>query len=402
MKWGRAGWLLTDQLVSSLTNFGMAIVVARSVGTSEFGAFSFGFGLYVFFVELNRAGVVEPLLLAYSASDHQVVRAAASRALVLGLVVSAAIGSLLVLVGWQSGGPLRGVLIGLAVSLPGLVAQDTSRLSLIAQKRGRDALLNDCAWAIMLFVGIATLPKEIGSAGYVLLWGASGSVAGVLGMVQLRAKPAMRRPLAWFHEQRRTALPIIGDFLAEGGAVQASLLLIASVSGLDALAAINGARLLLGPVGVAFMFAGNVVTTEGARLLRSARRSRFRQAIAVASVTLSALALTWTGLLAVVPRSLGKSLLGDSFAVASLVVVPVGVFFAARGALLALRIGLRLARASTVSFKLQLISAPLMVVGTFAGASIFGAQGAAWGMSAGALLIPVWVLAFRRRFQPAQ
>lgn len=401
MKWDRAGWLLTDQLVSSLTNFAMAIVVARSVSTSEFGAFSFGFGLYVFFVELNRAGAVEPLLLAYSASDHQVVRAAASRALALGLLGSAVIGVPLVLLGWQSGGPLRGVLIALAVSLPGLVAQDTSRLSLIAQKRGRDALLNDCAWAVMLLAGIVLLPEEIGSAGYVLLWGASGSVAGIVGMVQLRAMPAMRRPLAWFHEQRRIALPIIGDFLTEGGAIQASLLIIASVSGLEALAAINGARLLLGPIGVAFMFAGNVVTTEGARLLRGARRSYLRRAIAAASVALSALALTWTGLLAVIPTSVGKSLLGDSFAIASLVLLPVGVFFAARGALLVLRIGLRLARAPAVSFKLQLASAPLMVVGTFAGASLSGVSAAAWGMSAGALLIPVWILAFKRRFRLA-
>jgi len=42
----RAGWGLADQAFSSLTNFAVGLLIARTVGPADFGAFSLAFALY--------------------------------------------------------------------------------------------------------------------------------------------------------------------------------------------------------------------------------------------------------------------------------------------------------------------------------------------------------------------
>ena len=64
---GRAGWGLIDQVFSSLTNFALGIVVARTVPIAEFGAFSLAFAAYLLAVNMTRAFPMQPLAIRYSA-----------------------------------------------------------------------------------------------------------------------------------------------------------------------------------------------------------------------------------------------------------------------------------------------------------------------------------------------
>ena len=63
---GRAGWGLTDQAFSSLTNFALGIVIARTVPIAEFGAFSLAFAAYLIAVNMIRAFPMQPLAIRYS------------------------------------------------------------------------------------------------------------------------------------------------------------------------------------------------------------------------------------------------------------------------------------------------------------------------------------------------
>src|SRR3954447_19034939 len=58
----RLGWGLADQGLSSMTNFALAILVARSVSTSALGAFGLAFTTYTITLGATRALCHEPLI----------------------------------------------------------------------------------------------------------------------------------------------------------------------------------------------------------------------------------------------------------------------------------------------------------------------------------------------------
>ena len=62
----RASWSFGDQALSSLTNFALAVVVARAVTAEEFGAFGLAFSAYLLVLGLVRAVTAEPLLVRAS------------------------------------------------------------------------------------------------------------------------------------------------------------------------------------------------------------------------------------------------------------------------------------------------------------------------------------------------
>jgi hypothetical protein len=64
----RLGWGLADQALSSLTNFALAVLVARAVSTSALGAFGLSFTTYTITLGATRALCSEPLTVRYSAT----------------------------------------------------------------------------------------------------------------------------------------------------------------------------------------------------------------------------------------------------------------------------------------------------------------------------------------------
>ena len=57
----RLGWGVADQAVSSLTNFGVSIYVARTLGAVQFGAFSLAYVTYAFALNASRGLATDPL-----------------------------------------------------------------------------------------------------------------------------------------------------------------------------------------------------------------------------------------------------------------------------------------------------------------------------------------------------
>ncbi len=88
----RLGWGIADQGMSSLTNFLMMAVVARTQGAASFGAFSLAYVTYGFALNASRALAAEPLMIRFSTSDLPAWRRATAKSTGTALVVGVVLG----------------------------------------------------------------------------------------------------------------------------------------------------------------------------------------------------------------------------------------------------------------------------------------------------------------------
>src|SRR4051794_31067465 len=86
----RIGWGLFDQGLSSLTNFGLAFVVAHFVSAKQFGAFTLVFAGYGLLLGASEGIASVPLAIRFSAVQGEPLRTATREsvgcALVIGIV----------------------------------------------------------------------------------------------------------------------------------------------------------------------------------------------------------------------------------------------------------------------------------------------------------------------------
>jgi O-antigen/teichoic acid export membrane protein len=375
----RAGWGVADQALSSLANLAVGALVARAVSPASFGAFGLVFSTYLIVLGGCRALVAEPLVVRFSACDdaewRSATRAATGSALVLG--IAAGLGC--VAVGSAVSGAFGEALLALGVVLPGLVLQDTWRFAFFAVGRGRHAFLNDLAAAAALpaLAVLSTVTHDVGL--FVLLWGAAGTVAALVGAFQARIAPAPIAGPSWIRGQRDLGLPYLGEFGALG-AGEAALFGVAGFAGLAAAGALRAGQILVGPLRVLFVGVRLVAVPEGVRLLRD-RDSSPRTAAVRLSAVLAGVALAWGALLTMLPASLGEALVGRSWGEARDVMVPLSLGLAGTGAVTGAVVGLRALAAARRSLRSRVLVTPFMVLGTLAGAAVAGAPGTAWGIA---------------------
>ncbi|HEV2085227.1 MAG TPA: hypothetical protein VGR09_09095, partial [Gemmatimonadales bacterium] len=123
------GWGVADQAFSSLTNFMVGIMVARSLGPVQFGAFGIAFATYGLALGLSSSLAAQPLLVRFSATPDHVWRPAAASATGTALSMGALVGVICLVVSLVVPGPLSGAYLALGLTLPGLLLQDSWRLA---------------------------------------------------------------------------------------------------------------------------------------------------------------------------------------------------------------------------------------------------------------------------------
>jgi hypothetical protein len=293
------------------------------------------------------------------------------------------------------GGELRGAFLALAAVFPALLLQDTWRFAFFAAGRGAKAAANDSIFLATLlatFVAMTTLSVH-GVAWYIVAWGWAAGAAAVVGFLQARVRPRPREARRWLTEQHDLGLPYLGEFAAVG-AGELALFAVAGLLGLAAAGALRGGQILIGPLRVLFMGLRLAAVPEAARL--AARRPAGLVAPAAKfSALLVVAAVTWGGVLRVLPAPLGHALLGASWHQARGVIVPLALAMAATGAMTGAFAGLRGLAAARRSFRSRLAVAPFLVSASLTGAAIGGAPGAAWGVAIVSLLaVGFWWLQF--------
>ena len=208
----RTGWGLGDQAVSSITNALLAIIVARSVDASSFGAFGLAFSIYSIAVGASRALCSQPLSIRYASAPPEPARAAVARSTGCALVLGVGIGAACAGSGLLIGGTTGGCLVALGATLPGLLLQDAWRYVFFTVARPAAALVNDTFWGVtqiaLLVVILEVGRPDVGGQVAWLLgaWGAAAAASAALGAWQARTWPAPLAARSWLADTATPAL----------------------------------------------------------------------------------------------------------------------------------------------------------------------------------------------------
>jgi O-antigen/teichoic acid export membrane protein len=394
---GRAGWGFADQALSSLTNFLVGFVVARSVSPAAFGAYSLVFAIYVLMLNVSRAIGSLPLTIRFSAASEAAWRGATAEAGGTALLTGAGAGVACLGASLLASGTLREAFLALAVMLPGLILQDVWRFAFFARRSGGHAFVNDGVWTLLqvpLF-GAMLLSGRFSVGLAILAWGGSATVAALVGSWQAGVRPQLRRAGAWWRAQRDIASRFLGEALTSTGGETAQPYGITEVAGLAAVGALRAGELILGPFNVILQGTTLVAIPEGARLLRIST-NRLLRACLTFSAGLSAAALAWSVVVLLIPGDVGVAILRQNWAPARSVLLPLSIALVGLGATAGATIGIRVLTAVRRSFRTRIVTTVVGLVAAIAGAALAGAVGAAVAMAAVTWLnAAIWWWQFR-------
>lgn len=375
---GRLSWGLADQAASSLSNFAVGIYVARSLGLTAFGVFSLAWVTYGVVLNISRGLATDPLVVRFSGVPESSWRAAVARSSGTAIGVGAVIGVVCLVAGPVLGGDLGAAFAGLGVMLPGLLLQDSWRYAFFAAGDGRKAFVNDVVWGVALIPAMVVAAHVGTVTAFLLAWGGSASVAAGYGCVQSRIRPRPAAARGWLRDHRDLGYRYLVENVGVSGAGQLQAYGLGVVVGVGAVGVIRGAELLLGPFIAVLMGLSLVTVPEAARVLRHAPR-RLGGFCLLLGGGQAVGALLWGATLLPVPDRLGELVLGEVWASAAELIVPVALGVAATGLGTGAAAGLRALAAARRSLRCQLFASACYVVGGVGGAIVGGTAGSAWG-----------------------
>jgi O-antigen/teichoic acid export membrane protein len=374
---GRLTWGVADQAMSSLSNFLLSILIARSLGAAQFGAFSLAYVTYGFAINASRGLSVEPLLIRFSGTHPPTWRRAAARCTGTALLVGLATGVCALAVGSLVGGTTGLAFVALGLTLPGLLLQDSWRYSFFADGRGYLAFINDTVWTVLLLPLLVFL-KMSGHSNvfwFVLAWGATAAVGAAIAPLQARVVPDLAGATEWLSRHRDLGPRYLVENTGGNAADMLRSYGVSYILGLAAIGYIQAANTLMGPFKILFFGISLITLPEAARLLRRSPR-HLPLFCAGVSAGLTVLALVWGAVLLIaMPRGLGHLMLGSLWRPTYPLVLPTTLFImsgcAATGALL----GLHALGAARRSLRAALFVSALIVACALVGAKTGGTLG---------------------------
>lgn len=373
-----------DQVVSSLTNFGVSFVVLRSASLEDFGVFSVSFAAFVLSIATVRSLVGQPAasLLPRHAEDERpaLIGSAARFAILLGVTS----GTVVAIIGAVAGGELRSALWVLALSLPFLLLQDSLRFVAFATAEPKSAFLMDCAWAIGQAVSIAAVLLWTDRSIWLFVggWALSGAIVGLAGWYLLVLRRCRdRETFGWFARTRELGVRFLLEAGLQAGAMQAVLLATAAIAGVGELGRLNGARTIFGPMTVMVLGAELFGISEGASLVNRGAFDRLGKLVSAIGVVLAVAPMLFLAVVLVLPVSFMEDLAGSSWVEIRGLFWAVAAVTAFQGIAWAYRIGLRARVDARTSLSAQVKSGPLIFVLGSAGAITAGALGSLMGVA---------------------
>jgi O-antigen/teichoic acid export membrane protein len=373
----RLSWGLADQAMSSLTNFILTAYIARSLGATQFGAFSLAYLTYGFANNASRGLSIEPLLVRFSGPELTRWRRATGGCTGTALLVGLITGALALTAGMLIGGTTRLAFVALGLMLPGLLLQDSWRYAFFAAGRGHLAFINDMVWAFVqvpLLVGL----KVTGHANvfwFIIAWGAGAYVGAILGIFQARVMPRLVGATLWMIRHRDLG----PRYLLENTGANASGTVVnysnSSILGLAAVGDIQGANVLMGPFKIILFGLGMITIPEAAHILRRSPRRLPLFCLAV-SGALALAALIWGAvLLVVMPLGVGHLILGSIARPAYPLILPTVLAIAGNCAGVGPGVGMHALGAARRSLRASLWNSAIIIPAGVAGAFVAGVLG---------------------------
>ncbi|MFP5343070.1 MAG: hypothetical protein ACLGIJ_09115 [Candidatus Limnocylindria bacterium] len=384
----RMSWGFADQALSSLTNFAVGVLVARSVDPESFGAFSVAFTTYTVALITSRALASEPFMVRHSATSNADWRTAARGSSGLAVSVGVAAGILVALIGLLVGGTVGVAFLSLAVVLPGLLAQDMWRFAYIARGKPHLAFILDLAWLALLAPGLLLLDALDSTtlAWPIIIWGGAGGITAAAAHIASRTMPTMWAAIGWIRHHHDLGGRYVVEALVSLGAIQISTYALVAISGLVAAGALRGGQLLIGPMQVMLIGISITAVPEGVRLTRRGGPSSLRRPAVIVSSLMAAATLAWAAIVSVLPEPAGRALLGETWPLAREVVLPLALAYAVAGFGLGPGVGLRVLADARRSVRARTVDAMAQTIGGVAGAWQLGAVGTALGLAGGGLV----------------
>jgi O-antigen/teichoic acid export membrane protein len=395
-------WTLVDQGLSSFTNLALGFIVANAADdTKGLGVFGLVFAIYTLTVATKNAVISQPLMLRFSDRSREDALGAASAAQALAHVLGLGGGALVILLafplGAVVGSGLGPALLALGVGLPGLLSQDAARYVYYTLGKPQGAAFNDGLWALLqlpTFAWLLAIDAEIWM--FFAVWGLSATLCAVVAVLHLGLGVALAPARRWWARHGELGRLL----LAEQGLVTGSEFLAtwiqSLVAGLVVVGALQGAMQLNGVGRLVALAALPVLIPELRRLVARNPRPLVRVVLAVGAV-LGALLVGLASVALVVPDSFGEELLGESWADATAVVVPIAAMLGAKLVSASASIGLKVLDRERNAMAVRMWSAPLFVVAAVGGAWLGDADGAAYGSAAAAAVGALGMIVMLRR-----
>ncbi|MCK2035911.1 hypothetical protein KZC51_07160 [Microbacterium sp. SSW1-49] len=366
----RLSFAVVGNGLASLASLALSVAIARSSSVAVFAAFSIAMVAYLFGSGLIRSALTDSALSR--PSDRSTYVRSFQRASLVALLSGAA------LVAW---GALAGnaYLVILGITFHGLLSFDFIRTFDSAAGAASRAMASTAIWSMLtMSASVLSILGVLDATAVFVAWAASGALSGYVLMW------AARTPLVpkWsrHREDTRVAGLFALDFAVGSGGSLLTTGLLGLLDSARILGAVRGAGTLLGPL--------NLVSTTVRSLLLPflSRRSnssggQIRAAARVAALQVVFL-LPFLVALQLLPATWGRQILGDTWDLASLALLPLSIeaVFALISAVA--NSGHRVAFAGTRSLALRLsvgLPRPFVVLLC---AQFWGVQGAAWSMAA--------------------
>jgi O-antigen/teichoic acid export membrane protein len=375
----RLTWGLADQAVTSMVSFVVGVVVARSLGATQFGAFSLAWVTYGVVVNISRGLATDPVAVRFSGVDRSLWRAAVAKSSGMAIVVGLATGAICAAVGAVIGGHVGAAFIALGIVLPGLMLQDSWRFAFFASGQGGKAFISDMTWALGLVPLLYLASRDPSVMKFVLAWGGAGVFAALVSGFQAGIMPRVTRARQWFLEHRDLSVRYMTENVTISGAYQLRMYGLGAFAGVAAVGTVRGAEMLLGPFFIVLSGVGLVAVPEAARVLRRSVRALPIFCLALGGAQYVA-AMAWgLVLLFALPDAWGHALLGEVWLTSSALILPATLSVANAGFNTGAAAGLRALGVARRSLRAQLCASALYLVGGVTGGAIGGARGSAWG-----------------------
>ncbi|MFD8685631.1 hypothetical protein [Streptomyces sp. NPDC059651] len=371
---------VADQAVAALTNILVLVVAARLSTVADFARFSAVYLVFTVLLGVSGAYTGQPLVLRRGAGEE--TRGACRSALGFTLLVSAVIGGLLATVCAMLPGETAQALTMLGIVLPVVLGQDTARYAFATLHVQHVALGADTLRLVCVLGALAAQPHGTPAARLVVVWGLSALPALLLSAVVLHRRtagtPVLLRPLLGKgHLGRR----FVVEFGVGNATSQLSVLGLGAVGNPLVVGALRGATTLFGPLNVLFTSA----TGFGPPLLGRLATERLRvRATAALAAVLALTAAGWATVLALLPGSVGRHLLGDTWPTAAALLPATGSQYAAMAVGTCGLLALRLLDPRT-TLSIQVVFSLAAVAFLTGGYLLGGVMGAAWGLCLGSV-----------------
>jgi O-antigen/teichoic acid export membrane protein len=396
--WGagrRLSLVTVDQALSSGSNLVVTVLAAHTLSVSTFGVFAIVFLTYVTAQGLVRALTGEPLLVHPTEAQARVGEVLGT-GLLTGAVASTLCAGTAALLWWLHAGTAAAFAV-LAICLPLLFVQDLGRYLAFTLHRPARALVLDAVWLVLVVASTALLLAggRHGLTAFVACWAGSGAVAGAVVFVQYGVR-RVRVGTAWLHSTWTFSWRYAISYVSTQSAALGVSLALLAVAGAEALAAVRGALLLLGPyvqLQAAAMAAGVAEVSRlpswAAALSRHVRRTTtLTVGVAVANAAV----------LLVLPDAVGRLVLGDTWTVTEPLLVPAGLLMVMLGLVTGVRSALLGMRAVRVTLVVDVTTTLGTLAATVAGAVVDGAYGAfLFRAAAQTVVAAVWWTVYLRR-----